>query len=293
MDPYHQRINFFLNQNAPFRKYWVGSSMPVITLTTDFGDRDAYVAIMKGVILTINPRSTIVDITHRIDPQNIRQAAYLISGAYQYFPKDTVHILIVDPGVGSSRSIIALRSRGHIFLAPNNGILSLLLTDKQIDSTFRVDNDDFFLDPVSNTFHGRDIFAPVGARLSLGLPLDKLGSEIDASALIQLELPKVQLTKNGSLRGAVIDIDRFGNLVTNLDWNTIKWHYSKVKNDQFQFVIGKHRIGGLSRTYDDVAADTPLALIGSRGLIEISINRGNAAMAFEATVDTPVLIRIM
>ena len=265
--------------------------MPVITLMTDFGDRDAYVAIMKGVILTINPRATIVDITHQIDPQNIRQAAYLISDSYQYFPKDTVHILIVDPGVGSSRTIIALRLHGHIFLAPDNGLLSLLLTDKQIDSTFRVDNDDFFLEPVSNTFHGRDIFAPVGAQISLGTPLDKLGPPIDRSALIKLELPQTQFTKDGVLEGAVIDIDRFGNLVTNLDWDTIKWHYSKVKNDQFHFVIGNHRIEGLSRTYDDVAEDIPLALIGSRGFLEISINQGNAAMVFDATVDTPVFIK--
>ena len=267
--------------------------MPVITLMTDFGDRDAYVAIMKGVILTINPRATIVDITHQIDPQNIRQAAYLISDSYQYFPKDTVHILIVDPGVGSSRTIIALRLQGHIFLAPDNGLLSLLLTDKQIDSTFRIDNDDFFIEPVSNTFHGRDIFAPVGAQISLGTPLDKLGSPIDKSALIKLELPQTQFTKNGVLEGAVIDIDRFGNLVTNLDWDTIKWHYSKVENDQFHFVIGNHRIEGLHRTYDDVAKDMPLALIGSRGFLEISINQGNAAMVFDATVDTPVFIKIV
>ena len=267
--------------------------MPVITLMTDFGDRDAYVAIMKGVILKINPRATIVDITHRIDPQNIRQAAYLISDTYQYFPKDTVHILIVDPGVGSSRSIIALCLHSQIFLAPDNGVLSLLLTDNHVDSTFRVDNDEFFLAPVSNTFHGRDIFAPVGARLSSGMPLDNLGSPIDASELIKLELPQTQFTKNGGLEGAVIDIDRFGNLVTNLDWNTIKCHYSEVKKDQFHFVIGKHRIGGLSQTYNDVAVDMPLALIGSRGFLEISINRGNAAMVFDATFDTPVFIKIV
>ena len=267
--------------------------MPVITLMTDFGDRDAFVAIMKGVILTINPRVTIVDITHQIDPQNIRQAAYLISDTYQYFPKDTVHILIVDPGVGSSRAIIALRLHGHIFLAPDNGVLSFLLKDRQADLIFRVDNDDFFLDPVSNTFHGRDIFAPVGAQLSLGTPLDKVGTPIYASALIKIGLPKTQFTKDGVLEGAVIDIDRFGNLVTNLAWNTIKWHYSKVKNDQFHFFIGKHRIEGLSRTYDDVTEDMPLALIGSRGFLEISINRGNAAMVFDVTVDTPVSIKIV
>ena len=267
--------------------------MPVITLMTDFGDRDAYVAIMKGVILTINPQATIIDITHQIGPQNIRQAAYLISDTYQYFPKDTVHILIVDPGVGTSRTIIALHLHGHIFLAPDNGILSLLLKDKQTDLVFRVDNDDFFLEPVSNTFHGRDIFAPIGAQLSLGTSLDKLGSPIDASALIKLKLPQTQFTKDGVLEGAVIDIDRFGNLVTNLDWNSIKWHYSKVKNDQFQFVIGKHRIGGLSRTYNDVAENMPLALIGSRGFLEISINHGNAAMVFNATIDTPIFIEII
>jgi S-adenosylmethionine hydrolase len=266
--------------------------MPVITLLTDFGEKDAYVAVMKGVILTINPQAIIIDITHQIDPQNIRQAAYLISDIYQYFPKETVHIVVVDPGVGSSRAIIALRSHSHTFLAPNNGVLSLLLTGQTFESAYRMNNADFFLDPVSATFHGRDIFAPVGAQLSLGMSLDMLGSPIDESALIKLELPKTQFTKDGALMGAVIDVDHYGNLITNLDWNTIKWHYSNVKNDKFYIGIGNHRIAGLSQTYDDVETEMPLALIGSRGLLEISVNHGNAAMFYGARVDTPVFIKV-
>lgn len=266
--------------------------MSVITLLTDFGHQDAYVAIMKGVILSINPQATIVDITHGIDPQNVRQAAFLIPHTFRFFPRGTVHIVVVDPGVGSSRAIVALRKHGHTFLAPNNGVLSLILTGNPVDAAYRVENADYFLDPVSRTFHGRDILAPVGAHLTLGLPFDQIGPQIDISTLKQLDLPKTLLTSDGAILGAVIDVDRYGNLITNLDWDTIKWHYSKVENEQFRLRIGEHSIVGLSRTYDDVAPEMPLALIGSRGLLEISVNRGNAAALLGAAIDTPVIIKV-
>ncbi len=147
-------------------------------------------AIMKGVILSINPQATIIDITHGIAPQDVRQAAYLIPHACRYFPQQTVHIVVVDPGVGSSRAIIALRAQGHTFLAPDNGVLSLLLADRKVDTACRVENANYFLNPVSNTFHGRDIFAPVGAHLSLGLSFEQIGAPLAISALEAAEFSK-------------------------------------------------------------------------------------------------------
>lgn len=266
--------------------------MPVITLLTDFGDQDAYVAIMKGVILTINPRATIVDITHGIGPQDVRRVAYLMPATFRYFPRETVHIVVVDPGVGSSRAIIALRMQGHTFLAPDNGVLSLLLADNQVEAVYRVENPEYFLDPVSNTFHGRDIFAPVGAHLALGLPFNRLGPPLDHSALERLDLPQTRISADGALLGAVIDVDRYGNLITNLDWNTIKWHYPEVGGERLRFKIGKHSITGLCRTYDDVGPKKPLVLVGSRGWLEISVNRGSAEELLAAKVDTPVTVKV-
>jgi len=266
--------------------------MSVITLLTDFGKQDAYVAIMKGVILSINPQATIIDITHAIAPQDVRQAAYLVPHASLYFPQQTVHIVVVDPGVGSSRAIIALRTQGHTFLAPDNGVLSFLLADKKIDAACRVENPRYFLNPVSNTFHGRDIFAPVGAHLSLGLPFEKIGAPLAITSLEKLNFPKPQITSDGDLLGTVIAIDRYGNLITNLDWNTIKWHYSEAEEEKLQFRIQGHNIIGLSQTYDDVATEKPLVLVGSRGLFEISVNRGSAAEFFGTKVDSRFSVRV-
>lgn len=262
--------------------------MPVITLLTDFGTHDAYVAIMKGVILKINPRATIVDITHWIDSQDLRRTAYAIAGSYRYFPAGTVHIVVVDPGVGSRRAVVALRLEGQVFLAPDNGVLSHFLEKKSIEKIVRVENPDYFLKPVSRTFHGRDIFAPVGAHLSLGLPLDRLGAPIESDALVRLDLAQPRLEKDGRLSGTVIDIDRFGNLITNIDWPFVKHHYPAADQGSLRFAIGQHNLNCLSPTYDSVKPGTPLVLIGSRGFFEISVNRGNAARFFAARSGTSI-----
>ena len=266
--------------------------MSVITLLTDFGNQDAYVAIMKGVILSINPQATIIDITHEIAPQDVRQAAYLIPHTSRYFPQKTVHIVVVDPTVGSSRAIIALRAQGQTFVAPDNGVLSLLLADRKVDTACRVENAAYFLKPVSNTFHGRDIFAPVGAHLSLGLSFEKIGPPLATSAVERLNFPVPKLTGNGQLVGTVIAVDRYGNLITNLDWNTIKWHYPKAEREKLKFRIGGHSIMGLSRTYEEVTPQRSLVLVGSRGLLEISVNRGSAAELFGMTADSSFIVRV-
>jgi hypothetical protein len=266
--------------------------MPVITLLTDFGTHDAYVAIMKGVILKINPRVTIVDITHWIDSQDVRQAAVAIAGSYRYFPSETVHVVVVDPGVGSRRAVVALRLEGQTFLAPDNGVLSPFLEKEPIEKIVRVENTAYFLKPVSRTFHGRDIFAPVGAHLSLGLPLDRLGAPVDSDALVRLDLVQPRLEKDGRLSGTVIDVDRFGNLLTNIDWPFVKHHFPAADHNSLRLAICQHNLNCLSPTYDSVKPGTPLVLIGSRGFFEISVNQGNAARFFAARTGTSITIWI-
>lgn len=266
--------------------------MPVITLLTDFGTHDAYVAIMKGVILKINPRVTIVDITHWIDSQDVRQAAYAIAGSYRYFPSETVHVVVVDPGVGSRRAVVALRLEGQTFLAPDNGVLSPFLEKEPIEKIVRVENTDYFLKPVSRTFHGRDIFAPVGAHLSLGLPLERLGAPVESDALVRLDLVQPRLEKDGRLSGTVIDVDRFGNLITNIDWPFVNHHFPAADHNGLRLAIGQHNLNCLFPTYDSVKPGTPLVLIGSRGFFEISVNQGNAARFFAARTGTSITIWI-
>ena len=152
--------------------------MSIITLTTDFGTQDEYVGLMKGVILSINPAVTIVDITHQIDSQDVAQAAFSIHSAFSYFPAQTVHLIVVDPGVGTARNLLALETRKQFFIAPDNGVLTLLFNEEDITSLVCVTNPEFFLNKVSATFHGRDIIGPVGAHISKGIELTKLGAEI-------------------------------------------------------------------------------------------------------------------
>ena len=189
--------------------------MSIITLTTDFGTADEYAGIMKGVILSLNPSAVIVDITHHIDPQDLVQAAYTIYSSYGYFPQGTVHAVIVDPAVGSDRKIIAFKKTGHIFLAPDNGVLTLLINKGNINSIASIDNTSYFLDPVSHTFHGRDIFAPVSAHLSMGVPIKKLGTSVAQKNLMCLSIREPYFSDNGELVGSIVSIDHFGNLITN------------------------------------------------------------------------------
>ncbi len=186
----------------------------VITLLTDFGYQDAYVGIMKGVIAGINPLANIIDICHNVPPQDIFNGAYLLYTAYKYFPKDTIHVAIVDPGVGSKRDIVCIKTKDSFFLVPNNGILSFIVQEEKPNGIFRVTNNKYFLPTTSNTFHGRDIFAPVAAHLSLGIKPQLLGIKINQLTL--LDIPKPTSKKTGLLEGQIIYIDRFGNLITNI-----------------------------------------------------------------------------
>jgi len=202
----------------------------MITLVTDFGTTDPYVGMMKGVILSKDPSAAIIDITHEIAPQDFAGAAYIIYSAFRYFPIGSIHVIVVDPGVGSDRSIIAVSMGGHYFLAPDNGVLDLILATGKVDFITTVENDTYFLKPVSRTFHGRDIFAPVAGYLSKGVAIDRLGVEIKKDHALRLDLPIPYLSQTGALVGEIIRIDRFGNLITNIDYLFIQKTFGLVKD---------------------------------------------------------------
>ena len=266
--------------------------MSVITLLTDFGTRDEYVGLMKGVILTINPAVAIVDITHRIDSQDIAQAAFAIHSAYRYFPGGTIHLIVVDPGVGTGRSLLVLEMHDQYFVAPDNGVLTLLLNEGPAASLVRLTNSAYYLDSVSQTFHGRDIIAPVGAYLSRGVELHSMGDETSQSEAVRLENLHPRISQTGEISGVIIAVDHFGNLITNIDGQLLVRNNIPVPNPRARIRIGPSRITGIERTYEDGAPDRPLALIGSRGYLEVAVNRGNAAVKLSAAKGDTVSVKI-
>lgn len=265
--------------------------MSIITLLTDFGLRDPYVAAMKGVILSINSHTWIVDITHQIRPQDIRQASIALQNAYRFFPAGTLHICVVDPGVGSNRSIVAVQTAHYIFLAPDNGLLWPILEAEKTYKIVKITNSQYYRNPVSRTFHGRDIFAPVGAHIANGIALDDLGPAMDKDALTAMRLPRPVLSADNRLCGTITAIDRFGNLSTNLKPVAI----SKLTGSQKIrpiVQIGANRIDGLSPSYNSVARHHPLAIIGSDGFLEIAVNCGNAQQQFGTKIGDTVQVYI-
>lgn len=264
--------------------------MPIITLLTDFGTVDEYAGVMKGVILSINPSAKIIDISHRIDPRDLVHGAYVIKASYGYFPKGTVHLIVVDPGVGSNRRILAIEKTGHIFIAPDNGILTLLLRKNPVDSIVHVENSRYFLDPVSQTFHGRDIFAPVGAYISMGTDLKKMGRPVDQKELILIDLEEPKISDNDDLSGIIVSIDRFGNLITNIDENTFNNICAAHKKKRPEIQVGDYKTMGMSCSYEGVKIDSPLAIMGSRGYLEIAVNCGSAKSYFNAKKGDRVIV---
>ncbi len=258
----------------------------IITLTTDFGLLDAYVGTMKGVILSINPRVTIVDICHEVERHDIRGGMFLLSACYRYFPPGTIHVAVVDPGVGTARRGLALSAAGALFVGPDNGIFSFALA--QADDGERIaiqlTNSSYWLPSPSATFHGRDIFAPVAAHLSLGVPIHELGTPLDTRELVRLSLPLVHRGKDG-LVGEVVHVDRFGNLVTNITRADLA-HLSMPVVE-----IGGKGTVGLRDTFGDGKAGELIALIGSTGYLEIAVCQGSAQQALAAGVATRVRVR--
>ena len=271
----------------------------LITLTTDLGLTDAYVAAMKGVILGINPEATLIDICHTIEPQNILQAAFVLSTAYEFFPPKTIHLVVVDPGVGTKRRAIILRTPSADFVAPDNGVLSYViqryLTKPAEDYTnlqqielkpgleaVAINKPQFWRSPVSPTFHGRDIFAPVAARLSLGFPPIDFGEAINSVVVVPLLQP--YWTPDGALVGHIVHIDNFGNLITNIRGNDLPQAKRAITIE-----VGNQCISGLSRTYAE--GKGLLALISSNGYLEIALTGGSAASLTKAKVGSELKIR--
>ncbi len=251
--------------------------MSIITLLTDFGTEDAYVGVMKGAILSINPSAVVVDVCHYIDPQDLIEAAFFIKSSFKYFPKGTVHIVVVDPGVGGTRSVVAVKLSGHIFLAPDNGVLTLLMDEEEIDTIVRVENAHYFLNSISQTFHGRDIFAPVGSHISKGVSIEKLGPNLDLKELMRLSIPKPYISDKEELMGTIISIDRFGNCISNINENCLNEFVKNGSEKQIEIKIGKTAIKSLSHSYAEVDSGCPLAIVGSFGYLEIALNCGNAS----------------
>ena len=263
------------------------TARPIITLITDFGYADHYVACMKGVILSLAPEAIVVDITHGVAPQNVMQAAFVLRQVWPFFPAETIHVVVVDPTVGTDRRILAARYNGRVVIAPDNGVISLVHRDGQVEALRVVERRQLFPDVVSTTFQGRDIMAPVAARLATGLAFHELGRTTDEIAM--LTLPRPVLGDDGSVMGEVLYVDSFGNLITNLSAHEL----ARVRSSGAgrAVYLGERRIGEPVRTYADVPAGESLALVGSTEMLEIAVNQGSAAQVFDATVGTPVTVR--
>jgi S-adenosylmethionine hydrolase len=262
--------------------------MSIIALLTDFGTRDHYVATMKGVILQINPKITLVDISHEIDPQDLFHGAFVLRQSLPYFPPETIFVAVVDPGVGTSRRILAARYSNRVVLAPDNGILTLLHRDAELQDIRVVENRRFFASKLSTTFHGRDIFAPVAGHLSNGVPLEQVGPPAEHIDILSIAKPLHH--KDGTLEGQVVIVDRFGNLLTNISELDLSAARAPHRGPHI-VQLGPHRIGPIRTTYTDVPPGQPLALVGSSQLLEISVNKGNAARQLGVGVGAGVVLQ--
>lgn len=264
--------------------------MAVVTLITDFGTQDAYVGVMKGAILSVDPQAVIVDITHGVSPQDLAQAARELADAFGYFPPGTIHVTVVDPGVGSARRILAVAAAGQVFLAPDNGILPAALARVRVGAAVSVENRSLFREPVSPTFHGRDVFAPVAGHLSRGLALDRLGPAIDENGLVRLTVSGPRPNSGGGLTGTLIAIDRFGNLITDICQPDLERLAGRESWRTVTVRLGTEEIHGIARTYADGAPRMPLALFGSSGRLEVAVRDGSAEVYFSARRGLPVYI---
>ncbi len=245
----------------------------LITLTTDFGLKDPFVGIMKGVIARINPHAIVVDLTHGIAPQNILAAAMALRHAVKYFPQRTIHVAVVDPGVGSTRRPLLVVVDDTYFIGPDNGVLSLAWEGRQPDRIVHLSNPAYHLKTTSHTFHGRDIFAPVAAYLSLGIAPEALGEALDD--YVRVSPPGVAKTER-SLTGEIVYIDGFGNLFTNIQEQDL----AELDRENLCIVLGELTIRGLAPHYSAVEDGRPVALINSWGVLEIALNKGDVAHRF-------------
>ncbi|MGH9405431.1 MAG: SAM hydrolase/SAM-dependent halogenase family protein [Terriglobia bacterium] len=257
----------------------------IVTLTTDFGLADHFVATMKGVMFGINPLMTFVDISHQVASHDVFDGALTLGFAYSYFPAGTIHLVVVDPGVGSSRRPIIARTAQHVFVAPDNGVLSLVYEREERAEVRQVTSEHYFLTPVSNTFHGRDVFAPVAAWLSKGVEISKFGDVI--TDYVRFVPPKPRRLEGGQIQGAVIKVDHFGNLLTNIGPGEAPGLFGSDP-PHFRIAINGREITALYTSYSMAKPSEVFAIAGSVRLIEICQNRAAAAKTLNAVRGTEV-----
>lgn len=255
----------------------------LITLTTDFGYRDCFVGIMKGIIAGINPEAQVIDLTHGIPPQDVMAAALALRHSFGYFPRGSIHVVVVDPGVGGARRPLLIESAGNFFIGPDNGVLSLATAAESLQ-IFELSNPDYRLKPTSATFHGRDIFAPAAAHLSLGVAPGAFGEQL--ASFTKLGMPKVTQSHN-RLEGEVVYIDGYGNLFTNIDERDL----TGLPRDKLTVAIGSSVIRGLAPSYDSVKTNELAALLNSWGMLEIAAYKGNAQQNCGVKVGDKVILR--
>jgi hypothetical protein len=256
--------------------------LPVISLLTDFGTADYFVGAVKGAILSVNSQAVIADITHEVAPQDVSAGAFILLAAYQTFPAGTIHVAIVDPGVGSTRRPIIVSANGHFFVGPDNGLFTYIYDRDPEHQVFHVTAEKYFRPEPSSTFHGRDIFAPVAGALSNGLNPREFGPMIKDAVRLPVSL-EPQVLKNGNVRARIIHIDRFGNCVTNITRDLVKSNAS--------LVINRKTIRNFRNFYGEDATKTPFAIWGSAGFLEISVNGASAAKLLRADRSDTVLLK--
>lgn len=264
--------------------------MTIISLLTDFGTRDEYVGVIKGVIYGIHAEATIVDLSHEVPPQDVRSAAYLLLSAYGYFPEGSIHVAVVDPGVGSKRKILAAKISGHLFLAPDNGLLGPVMARGRTEALVTVEAPGLYLQPVSQTFHGRDIFAPLAAHLSLGCGIERLGNPMEPGQTVSLPDESPRFNSRGALGGRVVRVDHFGNLITDISLEQLTtggfWEQPAAAVIQ----VGGATVEGIGTCYADAHPGKLLALIGSSKFLEISVSMGNAAETLKTKAGAKVTV---
>lgn len=260
---------------------------PIITLTTDYGTNDHLVGVLKGVILNINPEVNIVDITHSILAHDILDGALTLSQAYKYFPSKTIHLVVVDPGVGTARRPILVAGDTHYFVAPDNGVLSAIYDQSESLYVWNITSEHYFRQPVSNTFHGRDIFAPVAAWLSKSWQTASFGEEI--TDFVRFAIPKPKVSGN-TTKGIVLRVDNFGNLITNLTAEDVPALIAS--GAKFTIRVGNAAVTKIVPTFAQGAAGETFAIIGSSGYVEVCVNKGNAARAVGAGRGAEVSVEI-
>ncbi len=258
---------------------------PIITLTTDFGLSDHFVGVMKGVILRIQPAAEVIDISHGVEPYQIADGAFTIAEAYRYFPPKTIHLVVIDPGVGSARRPLLAEMAGQYFVAPDNGVLSMIFAREQ-PKVRHITNERYFLHPVSRTFHGRDVFSPVAAHLATGVKSANFGKRIED--YIRASFEKPAQTAQHTWTGIILKADHFGNLATNFHID----QFPALRTHAFSLKVGLQSINRLALTFSECAPGELCAIVGSSGYLEVAASQGSAAEVLGSGAGSPVELAI-